>query len=637
MFDNSLISTKRGRENILPQRKSEKVIESVFNDLSKTVSKTLGPGGGNTLITEPYGFTPIYPTKDGYKVMEEHNYDNVVYESIYRVIRDISSRMNIEIGDGTTSGVVIASDLYPKLLKYKKRHKELTPYGIKNILDEIFSMLSSLLKECGYIKDFSLFDKDEKLDIIKKVAAISANNDSNIGDKVAEIYKKTGSDYAFIEVKHSPTEEDILDIDSGFEFNSGYILRHMANKQDGVTAEYDDPLFLLIDGPIIEEDVDNLKRIIDMAVFTLGSPLVIIASEFCKEAMDWMVHCLTAYPDPSDSNRALKLPILAATLPNNTEYGISMIGDLETALGAKAIQTNTGVLQNCPTNPQELFLLCGRAKHIKCVPYFMRITGGAGTKEAKEARIEEIRTYIKQLSAGGGVHDLNGMMKIANYEKRIGLLNGEMHCIKVGGATYKEKQNRKLIYDDAVSAVKACIKNGITLGGNVSIYHCIHLKMQDLVDKITNNIVLDNKKINVVITDDEEAIKVKTRKIVRDILHIVAEGSLAAFKQVFKNAHVSKRMTEKVFDEIRNVSYSNKSYYKDKEKAYSFASYDLITRKMQFEILNKRTINENTLLVPGNTDIEIMKSVFSVLNLFLTSNQLMSLHTPSTNKRMVQK
>ena len=635
------ITIPRAKENIVTPSEKRRVELDVFGDLSKMICNTIGPAGGNTLVTEPYATTPIFPTKDGFRVMNNHNYDDIYYESIYRIIRDICGRMNTAVGDGTTSGIPIGNNLYRKLIGYMSKHRELTPFGVKKILDEILKTVCDVLKNNGYVQNISELSKECRVEIYRKIATISANNDSYIANMVAEAYAASDSPETFIDIQQATGEEDSVDKDLGFELTSGYLIRHMANNADGVTAEYDKPLYLLIDGPLLDHDVNALKQFIEWGCINQGFPMVVIASEFSKNAMDFFVKCRTAYP-VGRNGQLVKLPVLAMIVNTMSEYGIARMGDLEAALGAKSIQTNTGRLQNCPNNEQEFLALCGRSDNITMKPHYARIRGGAGTPEERKARIDELEQLVKQAS-DGGTKGLMEMGRIEMLKRRIGMLRGEMHCIHVGGDSFKEKQSRALIFEDAVMAVRACVVNGVTLGGNVSIKHAIMHHRDDIVSAIMKSLY-DGQTHNVLIGGS----MMKVEKTIDALLDIVAEASTSAFRAVFANATTDKKFIKNCFAD----------FYQDPEYP---RTYDLIKGRFQMfprcgntkfndtpnqilettklfgkdqdaEIIKYVKDDLPSLMVPGNTDTELLRSVFSILGLFLTSNQLMSVHVQKENK-----
>ena len=612
------INADRAKENIIPPRQMEKIIQDVFDDLARMIACTIGPAGGNTLVTEPYASTPIFPCKDGFRVMNNHIYDNPAYESIYRIIRDISGRMNEILGDATTSGVVIARDFYMSIRRYIKHHREITPYGIGNLLKITLEELKKeiLKPENGYVYDLKNLPKEKRIDAYRKIATISANNDPDIGGKVADIYKETNSDYAYIDIQKSMNSEDRIDVNLGFEMPYGYTNTHMANNVDGITAEYDDPLFLLVDGPLLDPDVDNVKKFVTWVTEQLDNPrpLVIIASEYSKKVYDFLAECRSGVIRQIRGGQqvVVKLPVLAINFTMMTEEGVSRVQDLEAILGAKALQTNNGRLQQCPDNPVLLLQLLGRADHIITKYAYTRIRGGGGSEAERKGRIQEIEKLIK-LTEDDAQHGVLAKARLENLKRRVGMLQGEMHCIYVGGESYKGKTNRALIFEDATMAVKACIDNGVTLGGQVSIPDCIKNHRETLVNNILNIIQDKNRPVNIFTGKSRNVVKA-----INDMLDIISESSKAAFKAVFKNATNDRRWI--------------KSTFKSFEKNYT--TYNLVTNKYEtFEKKDGEIIFPD-LIVPGNTDVELLESVFEIVNLFITSNQLISLlPKPNQNKK----
>lgn len=610
-FTDHQINVARANENIVPPKQMKKIISDVFNDLSNMIRYTIGPAGGNTLVTEPYASTPIYPTKDGFTVMNNHIYDNPTYESIYRIVRDISGRMNQELGDATTSSVVIAADFYKRITKFLSKHKEITPYGIKNILDVVYKYLSEYLKKETTINIEDL-NKNIKIEIYRKIATIAANNDSSIGDLIAEAYEKAHSDEPFIDIQQSLNSETTIETDVGFELPYGYNLPYMANMSDGVTAEYDHPVFLLVSGPLLDKSIQQLKTWINWVAEDPQNPrpLVIFAEEFSKDILDYLTLCRTGITRTINGRPVLvKLPVLSICFNMSSEYGAWRVDDLEAILGAKALKTNNGNLIVTPSNAPELFMMLGRADHVISKFGFTRIRGGAGDMELRKGRIAE----IKKMMESNKDYEQHGMVAKGRFEMmrhRISMLEGEMQIIKVGGDSYKEKTNRHLIFDDATCAVKACIKHGITLGGQVSVPNVINTYRNNLLNDIFNDLTNTKTVKNVGINISNN----KLMSIIEQILNIISVSSQAAFKAVFENASNDKFWIRKIFKHIANSSVPE--------------TYNLITNKYEKldGVFDNVFVGEiPDLIVPGNTDTECLKSAFSIINLFLTSNQLISL------------
>jgi chaperonin GroEL len=629
------VKVKRAKENIVPPQEALKMFSDVFNDASRMMKCTIGPSGGNTLVTEPYATTPIFPTKDGFRVMNNHVYDDIPYEATFRMVRDLSSVVNQEVGDGTTSVVIIAAEIYLNMIKYLGKNKDITPFGVKNIFDLILKEVSKILDK-NYIYDIKNLPQDVKVKIYEKIATIAANNDSRIGKNVADAYAKSGSDYTYIDIQESLNENDIMEVNVGFEITTGYIDRHMVTSADGITAEYLNPLYLIVDGPLIAEDLPSLEQWVSWSM-GMDAPLVIIAAEYQKEVFDFLVRCRTSGIEMITNNgRALvRAPIIAIVLDTKSEYGMSRLHDLECALGAKALTTNNGKLMEPPKNMTDFKLLVGRSDSVMSKPHYIRIRGGGGSRAERDARISEIERDIAA-NIDSSQHGVLEAGRIEMLRRRAGMLQGEMHVVKVGGDSYKEKKNRSLIYEDAVMAVKNAIKHGITLGGNVSIYRAIILN----IDTITANIIKEcsSKTYNIMIGAGED----KLEKVIKDILYIIADNSLAAFRAVFDNTTNNKKFKNKVFKIFKDIRSDCKTFNLLKNKFESFDSECLfnMSRAITNNVLNneipfKKYDVWNTipdLISPGNMDMEILRSTFSILGLFLTSNQLITVHTKRDNR-----
>lgn len=305
--------------------------------------------------------------------------------------------------------------------------------------------------------------------------------------------------------------------------------------------------------------------------------------------------------------------------------GLSKVQDLEAILGAKAIQTNNGRLQQAPENAIALLGMLGRADHITTKYAYTRIRGGGGSEAERKGRIAEIEKLYNS-TKDDAQHGTLAKARLENLKRRMGMLQGEMHCIRVGGDSYKSKVNRSLIYEDAVQAVKACIDHGVTLGGQVAISAAIKSYKDDIIDLILDSAKNDkDNPINIIIGENKDL-----RKIVSDILDIVSKSSSAAFRAVFANASNNKKWINTVFNNISKCS--------DLEKSNSripgspmFSTYNLILGDYE-RFTDDLSEHIPNLIVPGNTDIELLNSVFEIVNLFVTSNQLISL-LPRANQK----
>jgi len=600
----------RGRINVVKEKNLNKVIEDVFGDITGVIKHTLGPFGGNTLVTESYGNSAVIPSKDGYRLMLNIHYTDFVYDTIYRIIRDISSRMNVEVGDGTTSSVIIADKLYKEIYNFYSKNVKITPYGIRTILTKIEEVLKNNLKEIGFVRPIMSFSEEKRVELYKKIASIASNNEYEVVNNVASIYEKTHSGDTYVNIEISDNDDTEIISDVGFEFPTGHIHKSMATESDGVTALYDDPKFLIIDGPLLDNDLEALQTFVRVVCMEAGKPLVIIASEYSQKILNFLIQCRIGFVEKEDSKDIIRFPIIALIISGSGDIGNARLKDLEVCLNASALPTQDGKLMDPPKDPVKIMKVLGSAKRIKTVPYYCRIFSPNSNAEEVKYRISTLKNEIDKFEYND---PFSSQERVATIKKRIAMLSQMMVTIKVGGMTRKEKEWKKLVYEDAIYAVRSAIINGVTIGGNISVSACIDFYKKMLVDEIYNNII-SSKCVNITVGNNEEDLLF----LINTMLEIVGNCFIEAYRIVLKNAF---RNDDHVSSIINNIK---KSFGNIKISPTSIEIYNLNTDS--YEKFVDKNDNFANLIVPGNTDTEILHSVFNVISLFLTSNQLMSIH-----------
>jgi hypothetical protein len=275
----------------------------------------------------------------------------------------------------------------------------------------------------------------------------------------------------------------------------------------------------------------------------------------------------------------------------------------------------------------DFHLLVGRSDSVTSKPHYIRIRGGGGSRAERDARIAEIERDIAA-SSDSAQHGVLESGRIEMLKRRAGMLQGEMHIIRVGGDSYKEKKNRALIYEDAILAVKSSIKHGVTLGGNVSIHHAIRSNKKELSSVMMSNIYNEAPNIMINMTYP------KMLKIVNDILDIIANESLSAFRAVCDNASRNKRFKKSIFKYIKSAETCvNFNLLKNRFECFGHCD---TTIGPHIKLVNGDTPiwqeDFPDLMAPGNMDKETLRAIFSILGLFLTSNQLITVLTKRDNK-----
>lgn len=608
-------------ENIVGFEDFHRDVEFVFGKIANSVGKTLGPGGGYTIISNIDASVPVYPTKDGYTVVQEYKFNDQTKYFIAEIIKDIPRRMNLEVGDGTTSGLLIAFELYKELIRYKltTAHPEIgceiPPISIRLILEETRKvLLEALLANKEYILKNSDIDRETEDKLITKVATISANNDPEIGNIVADLFIKRGSNHVYITNDVGSIDETIIDKEVGFQFGAGFTNPIMANQTDRITCKFDNPRFLLIDGPVTENDIPNLNKMIDYVIYDLKNPLVIVAKDY-DQAVTLMLTARCTRNVINQGNTPVLHPkedIACLLINSEHEKSRDRLEDLRIILGCEIVTTKKGKIMDFKDNVDYLNSFLGAALEFKGTQLSTRIRRGKGEQSAIVERIKHVEERIKEISANDGMLAFSG---IADLKRRIAMLNSDMTIIKVGGSNDKERRAKKLIYDDAIAACQSAVDNGFTLGGNVSIPHYIRTHGVDLVNQITSNLVNGNRHIIVGNNYDH------VRLVVEDIVIFIDTAFKAAYNVAIEN------MVGKGTDACRTIF---KTVYDSMENGP--VVFDLVTGKPSTLLCDNPSP-----IVPGNTDTELMSSIFGAVGTLVSSNQFLSIYPGASTIYRVQK
>ena len=398
--------------------------------LARAVRSTLGPRGRNVVLDKGWGAPNV--TKDGVTVAEDIELQDPFENMGAQLIKEAASKTSDVAGDGTTTATVLAEFIFREGLKaIAGGHDPMALVrGIQAGVEKVVEELAKLAEKID--------PKDIKE--ITEVATISANNNKEIGKKLAEAMKLVGAN-GVITIEEGKTNDTELDVVQGMQFDRGFLSPHFINNQDSVTCEFDNPYIL-----IFEEKVSSVKDLIPLIekVSNQKSPLVIIAEDIEGEALATLVL------------NKLKgvLQVVAVKAPGYGDRRKAMLEDIAILTGGKAIFKDLGIqLENV-----ELTDL-GRAKKVKIDAENTTITEGAGKKAAVEGRCGVIRAEIEKTDSEYDQEKL---------QERLAKLAGGVAQVKVGAATETEMKERKALYEDAHAATKAAIEEGIVAGGGVA-------------------------------------------------------------------------------------------------------------------------------------------------------------------------
>jgi len=603
-------------ENIVSCEDFHKAVDFVFGKVASSVSKTLGPGGGFTLISSIEASVPVYPTKDGYTVMHEYKFNDQLKFFIAEIIKDISRTMNLKVGDGTTSGIIIAYELYRKLIKYDitKLYPEigciLPTISMRTILEESRKVIEKYIREDKYcLLNPSDIDKETENNMIREVANISSNNDSTIGDLVSDMYINRACDHVYITVEANTKEETVVDKEVGFKFNGGFITPNMANQIDRIVCKLENPRFLIVDGPLTLNDLPNLNKIINYVLDILKCPIVIIAKDYDdvvrKSITDRSYEGTIQAGKNGPFEYHKQEPIACLTIDTSMELSKERFEDLRIILGGEVLNTKKGQLTDFSKNFTALENYLGGAKEYYGTQLTTRIKGGKGDKGAVRARIQILEDKIKDIDANEGMLTFAG---ISSLKHRISMLNSDMSVIKVGGASDKERRARKLIFDDVVAACGESIKHGFALGGNVAVPFILVNKRDVILTEIVDSLI--NSKRNIIVGNNRENVT----KIVNDFLDVISDSFKKAYSVAISNM---VGIDTKSYNEITAAVYDN---FTSDEEDHPVV-FDLVGGSYGF------LGNDHTMpVVPGNTDFELMNAVFCAVGIFISANQFLNVY-----------
>ncbi|MDD2451362.1 chaperonin GroEL [Sulfurovum sp.] len=411
---------------------SDKARNGLYEGVSKladAVKVTMGPRGRNVLIQKSYGAPHI--TKDGVSVAREIELSDTLQNMGAQLVKEVASNTADEAGDGTTTATVLAHSIFKEGLRNITAGAN--PIEVKRGMDKASAAIIEELKKISK----EVKDKKE----IAQVATISANSDRSIGDLIAEAMDRVGKD-GVITVEEAKGIEDELEVVEGMQFDRGYLSPYFVTNSEKMTCELENPLILITDSK-----VTSLKDLIPVLeqVQQTGKPLLIIADDVEGEALATLV-----------LNR-LKgvLNIAAVKAPGFGDRKKEMLKDIAILTGGTVITEELGLSLDKATLAE-----LGQAGRIVIDKDNTVIVDGKGDKAAVEARVGEIKIQIGNTTSEYDKEKL---------QERLAKLSGGVAVIKVGAATETEMKEKKDRVDDALSATKAAVDEGIVIGGGAAL------------------------------------------------------------------------------------------------------------------------------------------------------------------------
>jgi chaperonin GroEL len=397
--------------------------------LADAVKVTMGPRGRNVLLQKSFGSPSI--TKDGVSVAREIELPDPIENMGAQLVKEVASKTADQAGDGTTTATVLAYSIFKEGLRNVTAGAN--PIEIKRGMDKACESIVAELK--------NLSKKVESKEQIAQVATISANSDVAIGQMIAEAMEKVGKD-GVITVEEAKGINDELTVVEGMQFDRGYLSPYFVTNPEKMVAELENPFILLYD-----KKIANLKDMLPIleAVNRSGRPLLIIAEDVEGEALATLV-----------VNRLRgSLNIAAVKAPGFGDRRKAMLEDIAVLTGGTVVSEELGMtLEGAGVD------VLGTASKVIIDKDTTTIVNGAGDKSRVEARVGQIKGEIANTTSDYDREKL---------QERLAKLSGGVAVIKVGASTETEMKEKKDRVDDALSATRAAVEEGIVIGGGAAL------------------------------------------------------------------------------------------------------------------------------------------------------------------------
>ena len=407
--------------------------------LADAVKVTLGPKGRNVIIEKKFGSPTV--TKDGVTVAKEIELENKIENVGAQMVKEVASKTSDVAGDGTTTATVLAQSIMTAGLKNVTAGAN--PMDLKRGIDRaVVSIIEDLRSHSREIED-----KSE----IAQVATISANNDSSIGNLIADAFEKVGKD-GVITVEEARGTDTNLDVVEGMQFDRGYLSPYFVTDADNMEVVLEDAYILIHDKKIsaMKDLLPVLEKIAQM-----GKPLVVIAEDVEGEALATMVV----------NKLRGTLRVAAVKAPGFGDRRKAMLEDIAILTGGSVISEEKGYkLENASID------LLGQAKRIVIDKDNTTVVDGAGEGDLIKARTNQIKQQIESTTSDYDREKL---------QERLAKLSGGVAVLKIGAATEPEMKEKKARVEDALHATRAAIEEGIIAGGGVA-----YLRALPVLDKV---------------------------------------------------------------------------------------------------------------------------------------------------------
>ena len=558
------------RWNVIPRDEFRDLVRGVFNNAAYILQNTLGPFGATTFIEE-YGTNHV--TKDGWQLLKYINPENPTDRAILKLLKSIAHQVVVKVGDGSTTSIVASAELL-RVIEQSGLLENISP---RDLLSKINKTVDEITKEIK--KNATEINKDGDLEEIRHLAYISTNGDNNIAEMIQKIYQETGN--PAISFATSKTNQTKLEILNGYKIDFvTYIDRMFINTDDGLSVQ-NNPMILTFNHRIDEDYYTKIIAPLTNIATANRRKLVVIAPAYTNKLMEKLSVILYSQYNTTKTTESV---FLRASLINNNSY--DLYNDFAALCGSMVINDTlvkeTLELESSEEIIEKAMSWVGSVEKMEVAEKYTFISGFTNKDEEmlKLLTNDAINKYETILSNTLEFETLT--VDLIQAKDRVSKLKCKMGYIHVGGNSEIAKKANYDLVEDAVKACESAYKYGYNNGQNLAIIKASLDILKDMGEVDENN---------------------KDDVIKQVICNSIIDAFTGVILRIFANKYA--KITQ---DDIKEIINRIKKCIDDN------TAYDLYEEKYSTEIINSCM-----------TDIEILKSVSSMVALLLSSNQMVSI------------
>ncbi len=555
--------------NVADEKHTRAVTRSVLEIIAKTLSGTLGPYGTTTIIQDRQG--AHFASKDGLDLLSRLSFHDEVARTILEIVRKIGNNQVFEVGDGSTSAIIIANALYSALTDPNNADQfaGASPKDIVDILNDVASYLEDEIPKV-------LEPYNGRIEVLEQIATVATNNDRNTGKFISEVYKEIG-EYGFITTDClKKGDSDSVEYIKGVTWNRGYVgdYNDAIYKRESVTHK--EPVVFITTEYLTYDDIEPYIFKLMGYCIERSKEFVIIANGFDQS----IIHFFATNRQRNLSHQPIIFTPVDVDV--STANSRDMIEDISLLAGCEVFSR----IEHGDEFADNIAKFVGDAKEITITRKNTNIIFGklSDEKEAKAKDNEDaILSRVEELMNLSDPDEKDDV-ELYNVKKRLSAYRGGSAIIHVGGKTDTEKTTRERLIEDAIFACRSTMNNGYIIGGNIVIPRILDSQK----DKITSSIQDKYKFSNLDISKIVDTLKF---------------AFLESYRTVLENSYISENKIEEILETCVN----EKKFFNLKTHSYEEDS-------------------ECTVINSVRTDIEILRSCMSIISILATSNQFITIN-----------